>query len=82
MQVNEIDIPMQWGSLRAQIFGKQSLNSKPIIALHGYLDNSNSIRPLAEYLTSTNEYFIISLDLPGHGFRFLDEFKSIINFKN
>jgi pimeloyl-ACP methyl ester carboxylesterase len=69
MQVTEIDIKMTWGSLRAQIFGQITPNSRPIIGLHGYLDNSNSMKPLAEYLTASKEYYVISVDLPGHGFR-------------
>ncbi len=60
---------MPWGQVKAQIFGNQS-NSKstPILCIHGYLDNSNSFKPLAEYLTKSNEYHLISIDLPGHGF--------------
>lgn len=70
MQINEIDIKMAWGSLKAQIFGEITPYSRPIIASHGYLDNSNSIKPLAEYLTLKKQYYIISMDLPGHGFRY------------
>ena len=72
MQIKEIDIEMAWGSLRAQLFGEILPTSKPIIALHGYLDNSNSFKPLAEYLTANKEYYIISVDLPGHGFRLVN----------
>jgi pimeloyl-ACP methyl ester carboxylesterase len=71
MQIKEIDIQMSWGSLKAQIFGEQSPDKKPIIALHGFLDNSNSFKPLAEYLTSNKDCYIISIDLPGHGYRYL-----------
>lgn len=37
-----------------------------MIAIHGYLDNSNSFKPIAPYLCA-DEYYIISIDLPGHG---------------
>ena len=59
---------MPWGDVKAQIFGNQSnSNSTPILCIHGHLDNSNSFKPLAEYLCESNEYYMIALDLPGHG---------------
>ena len=42
-------------------------NAKPMLCLHGYLDNSNSFKPIAPYMTRTNEFYMIALDLPGHG---------------
>lgn len=36
-----------------------------LIALHGWLDNANSFAPLAPFLT--NDYYIVAMDLPGHG---------------
>lgn len=68
MQSKEVEIPMPWGVVKGQIFGdpfKKHLT--PILAVHGYLDNSNSFKPLAQYLCR-DEYYIISIDLPGHGF--------------
>lgn len=65
--IKEVNVPMPWGHVSAQIFGDPTKkNATPILALHGYLDNSNTFKPLAPYLT--NEYYIISIDLPGHGF--------------
>lgn len=59
---------MPWGDVKAQIFGDQSnRNSTPILCIHGHLDNSNSFKPLAEYLCKSNEYHMIAIDLPGHG---------------
>lgn len=59
---------MPWGNIRGQIFGDPNVkNSKPILCLHGYLDNSNSFRPLAPYLCQNNQYYMIAIDLPGHG---------------
>lgn len=66
----QVDIPVGWGKISAQIFGdpQANPNAKPILALHGYLDNSNSFKPLAPLLTQSNEYYIIAVDLPGMGF--------------
>ncbi len=63
----EVDVPTPWGNLKVQIFGDPLPNVKPIVALHGYLDNSNSFLPLSHYLTK-HGYYVISVDLPGHGF--------------
>lgn len=69
MNIQEITIKVPWGSIKAQLFGNASLkNVEPILCMHGYLDNSNSFKPLAHYLTNSNKYYLISIDLPGHGF--------------
>ena len=36
----------------------------PILALHGWLDNAASFARLAPLL---KEYYVISIDFPGHG---------------
>lgn len=36
-----------------------------ILALHGWLDNANSFMPIAPYLE--NDFYLIAVDLPGHG---------------
>ncbi len=49
-------------TLAAQQWGD---SDKPIIiATHGWLDNSNSFQPIADYL---QDYCIIAVDFPGHG---------------
>lgn len=68
MQVKEFEVSINWGTIRGQVFGDLNEESKPIFALHGHLDNSNSFKPLAEILTKHGYYFICP-DLPGHGFR-------------
>jgi len=67
LHVKQISIPMPWGEVKGQIFGNQS-NSTPILCIHGHLDNSNSFKPLAELLCKSNEYHMIAIDMPGHGF--------------
>ena len=69
MEIKSFEIQVGWGQISGQIFGNnEASNSKPILALHGFLDNSNSFRPLATWLTKSNEYYLIALDLPGMGF--------------
>lgn len=38
----------------------------PILAVHGWLDNANSFEPLATFLQQN--YYLIAIDLPGHGY--------------
>jgi pimeloyl-ACP methyl ester carboxylesterase len=69
MEGKNFEIEVGWGQISGQIFGDPNApNSKPILALHGFLDNSNSFRPLAPFLTQSNEYYLIAIDLPGMGF--------------
>lgn len=37
----------------------------PILAIHGWLDNANSFTPIAKFLEE--EFYLIAIDLPGHG---------------
>lgn len=70
MHIKQIEVPVTWGHIRGQIFGKPTETSTPILALHGYLDNSNSFKPLARHLiklSKDNKYHIIAIDLPGMG---------------
>ena len=64
----QFQVSVGWGHVSGQIFGDPSLpNSKPILALHGFLDNSNSFKPIAPYITKDGSYYIIAIDLPGMG---------------
>ena len=68
MQIKEFEVPLGYGFLKGQIFGEIKPDAKPIVSLHGHLDNSNSFRPIAKILTK-NDYYLIALDMPGHGLR-------------
>jgi pimeloyl-ACP methyl ester carboxylesterase len=67
-RVTQFAIECGWGKISGQIFGnRDAAGSRPIFALHGFLDNSNSFKPVAPYITSNAKYHIIAIDLPGMG---------------
>lgn len=67
MLSTQVSVPVPWGNVKCQVFGDPTKkNAKPILSIHGYLDNSNSFKPVANYMCQ-DEYFIIAIDLPGHG---------------
>ena len=69
MNVKDFEVQVSWGQISGQIFGNpESPSSIPIVAIHGFLDNSNSFKPVAPYLTQNDRFHIISVDLPGMGF--------------
>lgn len=63
----QFEIEVSYGKICGQTFGNSN-NPIPILALHGFLDNSNSFRPLAPYITNNDKYYVIAIDLPGMGF--------------
>lgn len=69
MITKQFEIEVGWGKISGQIFSnsKDISASQPIIALHGFLDNSNSFKPIAPHITNDNKYHIIAVDLPGMG---------------
>lgn len=62
MLSNEIILESGKFILRAQSFGDKT--NPPLLALHGWLDNSASFEPLAKEL---GDYYVIAPDLMGHG---------------
>lgn len=69
-RVTQFEVEVGWGKIAGQIFGNQGTvekPKKPIFCLHGFLDNSNSFRPVATHLTKNDEYFLIAIDFPGMG---------------
>ncbi len=61
--MNTIELNISGLSIACKSWG--SPTNPPIIALHGWLDNANSFDPIAYYLQ--NDYYLIAVDLPGHG---------------
>lgn len=49
----------RFGALR-----NDNIGGAPLLALHGWLDNAASFRPMAPMLTG---YDLVALDMPGHG---------------
>jgi pimeloyl-ACP methyl ester carboxylesterase len=63
-QAEEMLIEVPWGHISAQAFGPK--NGRPVLAIHGWLDNSTSFLGLQPYLPSDTR--LVAIDLPGHGF--------------
>lgn len=61
--MSELTINIPGLQLAAQSWGDETL--PPLLALHGWLDNSASFERLAPFLSQ--HYRVIALDLPGHG---------------
>jgi pimeloyl-ACP methyl ester carboxylesterase len=61
--MSELTIDIPGLQLAAQSWGDENL--PPLLALHGWLDNSASFERLAPFLSQ--HYRVIALDLPGHG---------------
>lgn len=62
-KAQEIHIQIPSGTIVALSWGPT--NGKPILALHGWLDNAASFIPIAKYF---KEFRFVALDLIGHGF--------------
>lgn len=61
--MSELTIEIPGLQLAAQAWGDENL--PPLLALHGWLDNSASFERVAPFLSQ--RYRVIALDLPGHG---------------
>ncbi|KTC83861.1 alpha/beta fold hydrolase [Legionella cincinnatiensis] len=61
--MNKLNLKIPGFSIACKTWGHPE---KPtILALHGWLDNANSFLPLASFLE--NDFYLIAVDLPGHG---------------
>lgn len=60
----ELQLSVPWGHIYAKAWG--SLSDNKILAVHGLMDNAGSFDRIIKLLPK--DYYIVSIDLPGHGF--------------
>lgn len=63
-QFTEIKLAVPWGHVAARTYG--SPTGKPVLVVHGRLDNLGSFTRLMKYLPMDLFYYVC-IDLPGHG---------------
>ncbi|XP_077278407.1 serine hydrolase-like protein [Temnothorax americanus] len=63
-QCTEIKLSVPWGHVAAKTYG--SPTGKPVLLVHGHLDNLGSFTRLMKYLPKELFYYVC-IDLPGHG---------------
>lgn len=61
----EVQVPVPWGHITGKWWGPR--NTQPIIAVHGWQDNSGTFDNLAPILRDRG-LSLYCIDLPGHGF--------------
>jgi pimeloyl-ACP methyl ester carboxylesterase len=62
MTVVELELPLRSGNIAARAWGDP--RNKPMLAIHGWLDNAASFDRLAPLL---GDHYVVAIDLPGHG---------------
>lgn len=62
-QFTEFEAEMPWGPVKGKWWGRQDV--RPIVAIHGWLDNAGSFDRLIPLLPDHVGY--LAIDLPGHG---------------
>ncbi|XP_035908938.1 probable serine hydrolase [Anopheles stephensi] len=62
--VTEVEIPVPYGKIAGKWFGPK--NVRPILCLHGWLDNSGTFDRLIPLLPEAVSF--LAIDLPGHGY--------------
>ncbi|XP_053955960.1 probable serine hydrolase [Anastrepha ludens] len=65
LHFTEITIPVTYGHISGRWYGDQSV--RPLLALHGWLDNCGTFAKLAPLLVRTAGS-VLCIDLPGHGY--------------
>ncbi len=60
----EFQIPVSYGHIGGKIYGDPK--GSPWIAIHGWMDNCDSFKPLFQYFPQ--HLRLICIDLPGHGY--------------
>ena len=59
----EINFDVPCGSIQGKVWGK--VGGRPVVGLHGWLDNANTFDKLAPMLPE--DVHFVAIDLPGHG---------------
>ena len=62
---HEIEIPTNAGQVIAGQEWKSASSTKNVLLLHGWQDNSNSFKKLANLLPA--DWHLVAIDFPGHG---------------
>lgn len=62
--MNNMNLSVSGMNIAARSWGDEK--NPPLISLHGWMDNANSFEPMSSYLEKN--YYLIALDLPGHGY--------------
>lgn len=60
---DEVTFEFPWGNIAAKWWGSKSI--RPIVLVHGWLDNAGSFDTLVPLLPK--EFSYLAIDLPGHG---------------
>uniref|UniRef100_A0A8C0GWV7 Serine hydrolase like 2 n=1 Tax=Chelonoidis abingdonii TaxID=106734 RepID=A0A8C0GWV7_CHEAB len=61
--VSELKFPVPWGHIAAKAWG--SPQGRPVVCLHGWLDNANTFNRLIPLLPK--DYYYMAMDFGGHG---------------
>ncbi|XP_024068896.1 serine hydrolase-like protein 2 isoform X2 [Terrapene carolina triunguis] len=61
--VSELKFPVPWGHIAAKAWG--SPQGRPVLCLHGWLDNANTFNRLIPSLPK--DYYYMAMDFGGHG---------------
>jgi len=59
----EVTIPAPWGRIAGRAWGDPG--GRPVLGLHGWLDNAGTFDHLAPLLS--DDLYLVSIDQPGHG---------------
>ena len=65
--IDELEFEVPYGKLVAKTWHEETDESKRILVLHGWMDNSGSFDTLMPLLKHKDGLYIVALDLPGHG---------------
>ncbi|KAH0948656.1 hypothetical protein HN011_002015 [Eciton burchellii] len=75
----EVKLTVPWGHIAAKTYG--SSKGKPVLMVHGQLDNAGTFTRLMKYLPMDGFYYVC-IDLPGHGWSSHFPSWQILNYLN